>query len=44
MNLEILMDLRQRKENSDNGGGESGEIVKAEKIVSVQMERQVSNQ
>ena len=30
--LEILMDLRQRKENSDNGGGGSGEIVKAEKM------------
>ena len=32
VNLDMLMDLRQQKENSDNGGGRSGEIVKVEKI------------
>jgi hypothetical protein len=28
----MLIDLRQRKENSDTGGGGSGEMVKVEKI------------
>ena len=31
VNLEMFMDLRQRKENSDKGGGGSGEMVKVEK-------------
>jgi len=31
VNLEMLMDLRQRKEK-ENGDGVSGEIVKVEKI------------
>jgi hypothetical protein len=32
VNLEMLIDLRQRKEKSDNGEGGSGEMVKVEKI------------
>ena len=32
VNLEMLIDLRQRKENSDKGGGGSGEMVKVEKM------------
>jgi len=32
VNLEMLMDLRQRKEKADNGAGGSGEMVKVEKI------------
>jgi len=35
VNFEILMDLRQRKENSDNGGGTSSDIGKLEKIKEV---------
>ena len=32
VNLEMLIDSRQRKENSDKGGGGSGEMVKVEKM------------
>jgi len=32
VNLEILMDLRQRKEKADNGAEGSGEMGKVEKI------------
>jgi len=32
LNLEILIDLSHLKENVDNGGGDSGEIVSVEKI------------
>lgn len=32
VNLEVLMDLRQRKEKSNDGDGMSVEIVKVEKI------------
>ena len=32
VNLEMLRDFRQRKENSDKGEGGSGEMVKVEKI------------
>jgi len=32
VNLEMLMDLRQRKGNSDDGGEGSGEIVEVEKL------------
>ena len=32
VNLEMLIDLRQRKENSDNGEGGRREMVKVEKI------------
>ena len=32
VNLEMLIDLRQRKENSDKGGGGSGEMVNVEKM------------
>jgi hypothetical protein len=32
VNLDVLIDLRHLKENSDNGGGGSGEIVSVEKI------------
>jgi len=32
LNLEIVIDLRHLKENVDNGGGRSGEIVSVEKI------------
>jgi len=32
VNLEMLMDLRQRKEKDNDGDGGSGEIVKVEKM------------
>jgi len=32
VNIEMLMNLRQRKEKADNGEGGSGEMVKVEKI------------
>jgi len=31
VNLQMLMDLRQRKEKADNGEGGSSEMVKVEK-------------